>query len=420
MVCMMNGRRTMQEIWETLSTRVAHAEDLPTQEETIRLLAQLHNADLLQGEVLPDMDELADRSTRQSRRQMLMRVMNPLAVRIPLFDPDRFLDLTFPIVRPIFSKIGFVLWLGLVVFGMLLAVRHWADFSYDTFAMAFTAQNLLVVALVYPLIKAIHEIGHGYAAKAWGGEVHEIGIMFLVFLPVPYIDASSASAFSQKWRRALVASAGIMTEALLAAIAMILWVLMEPGFARTIAFNVVLIGGVSTLLFNGNPLLRFDGYYVLCDILEIPNMGPRSNKHFFYILRRNFLGVRGEDTPVSARGEAGWFLLYSIAAFVYRLFIVITIALFISTQFFFVGVLLAIFRSLPVCLMADSQGRLVSGDSSGSPASSWTCRCASRRFGSHAHHDTILCTGAIQHHIARCSSIEQEVVCLRADEWSCH
>ena len=343
MVCRMNGRRTMQEIWETLSTLVDDPEDLPTQEETIRLLAQLHNADLLHAETLPDMDELAARSTKHIRRQILMRFMNPLAVRIPLVDPDRFLELTCPIVRPIFTKIGFALWLAFVAFGLLLAIRHWVYFVSDAVAMALTAQNLLLVVLIYPVIKVIHELGHGYATKSWGGEVHEIGIMLLVLLPVPYIDASSASAFPQKWRRALVASAGIMTEALLAAIAMIFWVLLEPGLARTIAFNVVLIAGISTLLFNGNPLLRFDGYYVLCDILEIPNLGPRSNKYFFYRLRRDAIGIRDEDTPVTAAGEAGWFLLYSICSYLYRFAIIITIALFIATKLFFVGIMLAIF-----------------------------------------------------------------------------
>ena len=133
-----------------------------------------------------------------------------------------------------------------------------------------------------------------------------------------------------------------MTEALLASLAMVFWVLAEPGLARTIAFNVILIGGVSTVLFNGNPLLRFDGYYALCDALEIPNLGTRANKYFLYLVRREALGTRGEDSPVTARGEAGWFLVYSVSAFLYRLFIVVTICLFIATKLFFLGVMLAL------------------------------------------------------------------------------
>ena len=343
MVCMMNGRRTMQEIWERLSERIGEGEEQPTQDETIRLLAQLHHADLLHGELLPDMEELAQRSRQRARREVLMRVMNPMSLRIPLFDPEKFLQRTMPIMRPIFTTGGLVVWLLVVGFGTMLAIKHWQSLTNDAVAMAFTAQNLLLLLITYPVIKAIHELGHGYAAKAWGGEVHEIGVMFLVLMPVPYIDASSASAFQKKWRRALVAGAGIMTEALLAALAMMFWVLAEPGFARTIAFNVVLIGGVSTVLFNGNPLLRFDGYYALCDLIEIPNLGTRSNRYFFYLMRRGVLGMQGEESPVTARGEARWFLFYAIASFLYRLFIMFSIALFIGTKLFFFGVILAMF-----------------------------------------------------------------------------
>ena len=356
MVCMMDGQRTMQEIWEKLSERIGEVEEQPTQDETIRLLAQLHHADLLHGKLLPDMDELAERSRQRSRREVLMRVMNPLALRIPLFDPEQFLARTMPIVRPIFTKGGLVVWLLVVGFGMMLAIKHWQSLTSDAVAMAFTAQNLLLILITYPVIKAIHELGHGYAAKAWGGEVHEIGIMFLVLMPVPYVDASSASAFQQKWRRALVAGAGIMTEALLAALAMIFWVLAEPGLARTIAFNVVLIGGVSTVLFNGNPLLRFDGYYALCDLIEIPNLGTRSNRYFFYLVRREVLGMQGEDSPVTARGEAGWFLFYAIASFLYRLFIVFSIALFIATKLFFFGVMLAVFSVVHTLIWPIAKG----------------------------------------------------------------
>ena len=348
-VCMMNGRRSMQEIWDRLSERIGEVEEQPTQDETIRLLAQLHQADLLQGGLLPDMDELAERSRRRARRELLMRAINPLAVRVPLFDPERFLTWTMPLLRPVFTKYGLAAWLLVVGFGAMLAVWHWQPLVNDGFAQAFTAQNLFLMLIVYPVIKAIHELGHGYATKAWGGEVHEIGVMFLVLMPVPYIDASSASAFQQKWRRALVSGAGIMVEALLAALAMMFWVLAEPGLARAVAFNVVLIGGVSTLLFNGNPLLRFDGYYALCDLIEIPNLGSRANRYFFYLLRRRVLRMRDEESPVTARGEAGWFLFYSIVSFAYRLFIMVTIALFIATKLFFFGVLLAfaaLFHSL--------------------------------------------------------------------------
>ncbi len=172
-----------------------------------------------------------------------------------------------------------------------------------------------------------------------------MGIMFLVFMPVPYVEASAAAAFGSKWQRAFVAGAGIMVEVTLAAIALAVWLNVEPGLVRTIAFNTMLIAGVSTVLFNGNPLLRFDGYYVLADLLEVPNLGNRSNKHLLHLIQRYGFGLRASRSPATARGERFWFVLYGLAALAYRLFIMTVIVVFVATHFFVVGVLLAIWSA---------------------------------------------------------------------------
>ena len=199
-----------------------------------------------------------------------------------------------------------------------------------------------MLLIAYPAVKALHELGHAYAIKRWGGEVHEIGLMFLVFMPVPYVDASDSLSFPSKWKRAFVASAGILVEALLAAIAMIVWESAESGMVRAFAFNVMLIGGVSTLFFNGNPLLRFDGYYVLSDIIEIPNLGRRANQYLGYALQKYLLGADPPTNPATAPGEPAWFLFYAIASFVYRLFIFTAIVLLVASKFFSLGIFLAI------------------------------------------------------------------------------
>src|SRR5690606_25259502 len=111
------------------------------------------------------------------------------------------------------------------------------------------------------------------------------------------------------------------------------WVNAEPGMVRAFAFSVMLIGGVSTLLFNGNPLLRFDGYYVLSDLIEIPNLASRSNAHVGYLVQRYAFGVRDAQSPATAPGEAPWLFVYAFASFAYRLVIVAAIALLVATQF---------------------------------------------------------------------------------------
>jgi putative peptide zinc metalloprotease protein len=100
-----------------------------------------------------------------------------------------------------------------------------------------------------------------------------MGVMFLVFFPLPYVDASSAWAFRKKWQRAIVGMAGVMAELAAASIAAIVWTQTSTGTVHIIAYNVIFVASVSTLLFNGNPLLRFDAYYVLADLLEIPKRG---------------------------------------------------------------------------------------------------------------------------------------------------
>jgi len=340
LIGLMDGRRTLQEIWDAAVARLG--DDAPTQDETIRLLGQMHAADVLLCDLPPDSREIFQRRQKQERRQLRQRLAQPLAVRIPLFDPDRFLSRWLPLVRPLFSWFGLGLWLFVVSTGAVLAASHWAELTENIVDRALTAENLLMLWLAYPLVKALHELGHGFAAKRWGGEVHEIGVMLLVLMPVPYVEASAASAFREKHKRMVVGAAGIMVELFLAALAVILWLNVEPGPVRALAFNVMLIGGVSTLFFNGNPLLRFDGYYVLSDLIEIPNLATRSKQYLGYLVQRYVFDVGDAQAPSAAPGERAWFLFYGIASFLYRMFIMFAIILFIAGKFFVVGVLLAV------------------------------------------------------------------------------
>lgn len=339
-IAQMDGRRSVQQIWDEISE--TSDDEAPTQDELIRLLGQLHTADVLTTDVVPDTDEIAHRRDKQRRRRLRQRLMSPLAIRIPVFDPDAFLTHLLPLVRPAFSSVGLVLWLALVVTAGLLAASHWSELTGNLADRVLTPQNLLILWLAYPLVKVLHELGHGFAAKAWGADVHEIGIMLLVLLPVPYVEASAASALREKSHRMVVGAAGIMVELALAALAMLVWLAVEPGAVRTLAWNVMLIGGVSTLLFNGNPLLRYDGYYVLADAIEIPNLATRSNAYLGYLIKRYLFGVREARSPVAAAGEARWFVLYGLTSFTYRLFILFVIILFIGSRFFILGSLLAI------------------------------------------------------------------------------
>jgi putative peptide zinc metalloprotease protein len=205
-------------------------------------------------------------------------------------------------------------------------------------------------------MKTLHELGHAYATKMWGGEVHEVGVMLLVFIPVPYVDASASAAFRQKRRRIVVGAAGIIVELALAAIAMIVWINASPGLGRAVAFNVILIGSVSTLFFNGNPLLRFDGYYILSDLIEIPNLAIRANSYLFFLVQRHLLGIDALDNPATAPGEAKWLVAYAILSFLYRMVVSFGIAVFLATRLFFVGIAMALWAMASIAILPMLKG----------------------------------------------------------------
>jgi putative peptide zinc metalloprotease protein len=338
-VGLMNGQRSVDDIWNQAVQQLG--DDAPTQGEVIGLLSQLNAADLLQTDVAPNAVEMIERFTRHSNRRRTGSFGNPLSIRLPLWDPDRFLERTLPFVRHVFTRLGAVTWLLTVLSATVLVGMHWDELSEDVADRILSAEGLLLTAMAFPALKFFHELGHAYATKIAGGEVHELGVMLLVFAPVPYVDASASIAFRSKWRRALVGAAGMLTELFIAALAMFAWVMVEPGLVRSLCFQTALIAGVSTVLFNINPLLRFDGYYILSDLVEMPNLGARSTRRWSWMADRYLFGVRDDAPPITA-GERFWLLIYAPLAFVYRGIVLFGISIFVASQYFVVGALIAI------------------------------------------------------------------------------
>ena len=340
LVALMDGTRTVGQLWEIANRRLG--ENAPTQDEIIHLLGQLHAADMLQSDVTPDVAELIARGEREDRARIRQSFANPMALRLQLWDPDRFLNFFAPLWGLIWSRWGALLWLAVVAPALFFAAPHWGELSNDFTDRVLAIDNLFLIYLSFPLIKAIHEMGHATAVKAGGGEVHDLGLIFLVLLPVPYVEASASTVFRSKYRRALVGAAGVLAELFVAALAFYGWLIVEPGIVRALLFNVMVIASVSTLIFNGNPLLRYDAYYILADLIEIPNLASRAARWWGYVLERYGLGVREAEAPQGTRGENAWLAVYGLAAALYRVVVTVVIALFIAKKFFFIGVLLAI------------------------------------------------------------------------------
>lgn len=349
LVAAMDGSKTVQALWESANTSTTG--DACTQNEVVDLLVQLHAANLLQSDVTPDSAVLFDRYRKKRRDTLKQWLLNPMSLKLPLYDPEAMLVRWLPRLAWCMGRAGAALWLAVVVPALVLAAQHWNALTHDLSGRVLSSGNLLVMAFVFPVVKLLHELGHAFATKVWGGAVHEMGLMFLVFAPVPYVDASSASAFPQKHRRAIVAAAGMLVEVFLAALALYVWLLAEPGVVRAVAFNVMLVAGFSTLVVNGNPLLRYDGYFILTDLIEMPNLAQRGQKYFAALWDRYVFGAHDVDLDLESAAERRWLLAYTPLAWCYRVFITVVIIVFIAGQFFFFGVLLALWGAFSlVCL----------------------------------------------------------------------
>jgi putative peptide zinc metalloprotease protein len=330
--------------------------------------------DLLQGDIPVSAHELYQRYKKQKSQKKMRVWLRPLSFKLSLWDPDQWLEKVSPLFSGILNRWALILCVCLTVVGAGVAFGHWGALTQHFSVRFMGPQNLLLIWLIYPLVKFTHELGHAVLTKYWGGEVHDIGVLFIVFMPVPYVDASSSHQFTNKHQRMMVAAAGVFIELLLAALGILFWSIMDDGIARDIAFNIAIVGGLSTLLVNGNPLLRFDGYYVFSDAIEVPNLASRATKYLGYLSQRFLLGlddvISPNASPLTAEGERGWLVFYGLASGLYGFFISFSIAFFVASHYFIIGVALALLSLVQrvlwptisalktLFIMAKEQGRL--------------------------------------------------------------
>lgn len=331
----LDGRRTVSQAWQICNERLA--DEAPTQGEVIQLLGQLGSMNLLYADLPPDSAALFARQRKRVKREIQTHLMSLLFIRIPLFDPDRLLDKWVGLFGCVFSWLGLLLWLLLLSTGLYYVIGNFGELVSQS-ADVLAPGNLMLLYGSFVIIKIIHEFSHSFACKRFGllnngeGQVHSMGVMFLVFFPLPYMDASSAWAFRSKWHRAVVGLSGVMAELATAAVAAIIWSRTSTGTLHIIAYNVIFTASISTVLFNGNPLLRFDAYYVLSDLIEIPNLADRSKQYIYYLVKHHIWSAKGAYSPAHCLGERIWFVVYGIASTVYRVFISIRILMFLNDR----------------------------------------------------------------------------------------
>ncbi len=330
---MLDGETSLDEIKEQFEARFPPQKI--TLEELQQFLGMLHRSSLVVAGVPGQGKQLLKRSRERRRQQLLQTASNVLSIRFKGIDPERFLNATYPYVRWFFSPLVFVLVLLLGLSAAMLVLVEFDVFrsKLPDFYQFFTPTNALWLAVTLGVTKVLHEFGHAYSCKHFGGECHEMGVMILVLTPCLYCNVSDSWMLPNKWRRAAIGAAGMYVEVVLASVATFLWWFSEPGLLNHLCLNVMFICSVSTIVFNGNPLLRFDGYYILADLMEIPNLRQKATT----ILSRKagywFLGLEQPDDPFLPERNQLFFAAYSVAAAVYRWVVVFGILFFLYHVF---------------------------------------------------------------------------------------
>jgi len=342
-----DGTHDVQTVWDAMLSDAA--DSAPTQSEVLELVVQLDELDLLQCERGPDTDVLFRRRD-QRRSQRRRSMINPFSFRLSFGDPSRWLPRLDPIAHALFRPLVFWLWLAAVVLAACAAAAQWDELAAHGRELLGGPRAMLLAWLCFPLMKALHELGHALAVRRWGGDVREFGIGLMLLVPAPYVDASASSAFERRSQRAGVAAAGIVVELALFALATLVWVGAQPGIVRDLSFVVMTIGGVSTLAFNGNPLLRFDGYHVLCDLLDLPNLAARSNAWWSAVLRRLLQGRRADDGPVARWAETKWLVAYAPLSFAYRVPLATGVVWWLGGKAWLLGVAAALYLVVSMLL----------------------------------------------------------------------
>jgi putative peptide zinc metalloprotease protein len=284
--------------------------------------------------------KLLKRYKKRREREIRSKLLSIMFIRIPLFDPEIFLKHINKLIKIIFSYAGAIIWFLVFIAGIKVVIDNF-DAAIDQAQGILAPDNLFLLYIGLVFIKTIHEFGHTLMCKRFGGEVHTMGVMLLIFTPLPYMDATSSWSFRNRWHRILVSSAGMITELFVASIAAFVWAKTGNGVLHSIAYNIMFIASVSAVLFNANPLLRFDGYYILSDLLDIPNLSGRAFQHLKHIIERHIFGIKQSKSPALSLKEASWLTVFGIISGIYKVFVFTAILLFVGDKFLLVGMIMA-------------------------------------------------------------------------------
>lgn len=266
---------------------------------------------------------LSQLAAQRDRRDLLARLLNPISISVRLFDPSRLLNSLEWLARLMFNRwsiLAFAMLLPVIAYLVMIQWMRPGVCLLSSTDIQWNAQLGLQLLVAYGLIKSLHELGHGLACKYHGVVCHEVGVMFLMFLPCLYCDTSDSWRLASRWKRASIAAAGIYVELLIAMIAAVVWLLTQTdSVLHLFSAHLMIAATASTILVNANPLMRYDGYYVLSDLWGVPNLGQQAQSAVRALVGRVFVG---QKLPDRAWDAPAWQLVpYGLAAKIYSLFL---------------------------------------------------------------------------------------------------
>lgn len=325
----LDGKRNLQDVKRAFERK--YRPQTITIEDLTRFVSQLHEAGIVLIETPEQGKVLVERRRKNRWKRVWQFIANILYIKIPIIDPERLLTAMYPYFRWIYTPWFVICSMTLWVIALCLVISQWREFStrLPDFQSFFNWWTILYFWISLAVVKVIHEFGHGLTAKHFGGEVHEMGMLFLVMTPALYCDVTDSWLLKNKWHRIWISAAGIFVEVTLASIATFIWWNSEPGLLNSLMLATMFICSVNTILFNANPLLRYDGYYVLADWLEIPNLRMKATQFFVYLFQEKVLGLEVPVQNYLPRSRRILFITYAVCSYLYRWVITFSILFFL-------------------------------------------------------------------------------------------
>ncbi len=352
----LDGKSTLLEVKKAIERK--YRPQTITVDDLVRFCSQLHEAGVAQIDTPEQTEVFVKRRRKKIWKKVRGAAANILYIKIPIIDPERLLTWMYPYFKWIYTRTFVVLSCLLMLSALTMVISNFTEVKerLPDFQSFFNWRTIVYFWCSLAIVKIIHEFGHGLTAKHFGGEVHEMGALLLCLTPALYCDVTDSWLLPNKWHRIWISAAGIYVECVLASLATFAWFYSNPGLFNSLMMATMFLCSMNTIMFNANPLMRYDGYYVLADYLEIPNLRVKANQFFSYAFQEKVLGLEVPVQSYMPRTRRWLFLVYAVTSFLYRWFVTLSILFFLNRlmkpyKVYSIGIFFAMWGMIPLVIM---------------------------------------------------------------------